>query len=230
VGATAQGEIRALRVDLCSDGGWSLDLSEAVLSRALFHLDNAYFVPHFAVTGRVVKTNTTSHTAFRGFGGPQGMLVVEEIVDRVARATGLPPEVVRRRNLYGLDGERAVTPYGQPVADNRLPAMWDALLASSDFGARRAALGRWNATAGSRRRGLAITPVKFGISFTTTFLNQAGALILIYADGSVQVNHGGTEMGQGLHTKMLQVAADGLGVPVEWVRLMPTRTDKVPPG
>ena len=228
VGATAQGEIRALRVDLCSDGGWSLDLSEAVLSRALFHLDNAYFVPHFAVTGRVAKTNTTSHTAFRGFGGPQGMLVVEEIVDRVARSTGLPPEIVRRRNLYGLDGERAVTPYGQPVEGNRLPAMWDGLLASSDFGARRAALGRWNAAAGSRRRGLAITPVKFGISFTTTFLNQAGALILIYADGSVQVNHGGTEMGQGLHTKMLQVAADGLGVPVEWVRLMPTRTDKVP--
>ena len=227
-GATAGGELQALRVELFSDGGWSLDLSEAVLSRALFHLDNAYFVPHFEVTGRVVKTNTTSHTAFRGFGGPQGMLVVEEILDRVSRAAGLPAEDVRRRNLYGVSGERAITPYGQTVADNRLPAMWDSLLASSDFASRRAALRRWNGTSRSRKRGLAITPVKFGIAFTTTFLNQAGAFVLIYADGSVQVNHGGTEMGQGLHTKMQQVAADSLGVPPGWVRVMPTRTDKVP--
>jgi xanthine dehydrogenase large subunit len=227
-GVTAGGDLQALRVELFSDGGWSLDLSEAVLSRALFHLDNAYFVPHFEVTGRVVKTNTTSHTAFRGFGGPQGMLVVEEIVDRASRAAGLPAEAVRRRNLYGVSGERAITPYGQTVAHNRLPAMWDSLLASSDFAARRTALRRWNETSRSRKRGLAITPVKFGIAFTTTFLNQAGALILIYADGSVQVNHGGTEMGQGLHTKMQQVAADSLGVPPAWVRLMPTRTDKVP--
>jgi xanthine dehydrogenase large subunit len=227
-GATRAGELLALSVSLYADGGWSLDLSEAVLSRALFHLDNAYYVPHVELSGQVVKTDTTSHTAFRGFGGPQGMLVIEEIVDRVARDLGIRPETVRRRNLYRGSKETATTPYGQEVTGNRLPGMWDDLLEASDFARRRGSIRRWNAGHQSRKRGLAITPVKFGISFTTAFLNQAGALVLVYADGSVQVNHGGTEMGQGLNTKILQVAADSLGVPPAWVRLMPTRTDKVP--
>jgi xanthine dehydrogenase large subunit len=228
VGFAADGGLVAVAVELTADGGFSLDLSEAVLMRALFHVDNAYYVPHLEVRGRVAKTNTTSHTAFRGFGGPQGMVVVEEIVDRVARTLGVRPEAVRERNLYRGQGETNTTHYGQEVEDNRLSRIWHDLVASSDLEARRAAIA--GANGGSRRlkRGLAITPVKFGVAFTQTPLNQAGALVLVYPDGSVQVNHGGTEMGQGLHTKVWQVAAECLGVPLERVRLMPTGTDKVP--
>jgi xanthine dehydrogenase molybdopterin-binding subunit B len=182
-------------------------------------LDNGYYLPAVHFTGRVAKTNTTSHTAFRGFGGPQGMLVIEEIVDRVARACGLAPEVVRERNLYHGTGETNRTHYREDIGDNRLQAIWAQAKAESQFAERRAALAAWNAAHPRVKRGLAITPLKFGISFTLTHYNQAGAYVLIYADGSVQVNHGGTEMGQGLYVKMLGVAMRELGVTAESVRL-----------
>ncbi len=221
-----EGVLRGVRIRLYSDGGWSADLSEAVLGRAMFHCDNAYFVPAMEVTGFVCKTHKTSQTAFRGFGGPQGMLVIEDIIDRAARTLGLPPDIVRERNFYREGDE---THYGQPVKDaERIARIWRELKASSDFYARRRAVDEFNRTQTGKRRGIAITPVKFGISFTATYYNQAGAMILVYRDGSVQVNHGGTEMGQGLYTKIRQVAATALGIPPESVRLTPTRTDKVP--
>jgi xanthine dehydrogenase large subunit len=220
------GVLRGLDVELYSDGGWSLDLSEPVLWRAIFHLDNAYLLPALNATGYICRTNKTSQTAFRGFGGPQGMLVVEDALDRVARTLGLPPEVVRERNLYR---EGDTTHYGMRVKDaGRIGRIWSELKESSDFEARREAVDAFNRSQPHRKRGIAITPVKFGISFTATFFNQAGALVLIYRDGSVQVNHGGTEMGQGLHTKIQQIAAECLGLELDRVRVMPTRTDKVP--
>jgi xanthine dehydrogenase molybdopterin binding subunit/xanthine dehydrogenase small subunit len=228
VGFNDDGGVLAVRAELFADAGWSLDLSRAIADRALFHLDNSYYLPAVDIRSWPVKTNVTSHTAFRGFGGPQGMLVIEEILDRIARHTGLAPEVVRERNLYHGDGETNTTHYGQRIGDNRIQRIWRELMASSAFAARRAALGEWNAGHPHHKRGIAITPVKFGISFTTTFLNQAGALVLIYKDGSVQVNHGGTEMGQGLYTNMALIAARELDIPLANIRVMPTRTDKVP--
>ncbi len=220
------GALLALDVELYSNGGWSLDLSKPVLYRAMFHVDNAYHLPSARVTGRVAKTNVTSQTAFRGFGGPQGMVVIEEVLDRIARHLGLAPESVRETNLYS-EGDTAH--YGQPIKDaDRVRRIWRELAGDAGFAARRQAAKSFNDASPHRKRGIAITPVKFGISFTTAHFNQAGALVLVYADGSIQVNHGGTEMGQGLHTKMLQIAGDALGVPLESIRLMPTRTDKVP--
>jgi xanthine dehydrogenase molybdopterin binding subunit/xanthine dehydrogenase small subunit len=228
VGFNEQGVILGIRAELVSGGGWSLDLSTAVTDRALFHLDNAYYLPNVEFSGRVAKTNVASNTAFRGFGGPQGMLVVEEIIDRIARRLGLRPELVRERNLYHGSGETNTTPYGQEIGDNRIQRVWRELLASSDFESRRKAVDAWNRPQVSRKRGLAVTPVKFGISFTATQFNQAGALVLIYQDGSVQVNHGGTEMGQGIHTNIQAIAARELGLSVDRIRVMSTRTDKVP--
>ena len=228
VGFDRDGLILAARIALYSNGGWSLDLSRAVTDRAVFHLDNAYYIPHLEFSGRVAKTNLASNTAFRGFGGPQGMLVIEEIIDRVARATGRAPEVVRQRNLYRDGGETNTTPYGQEIEDNRLQRIWRELTESSDFAARRAELRDWNASQPNKKRGIAITPVKFGISFTTTHLNQAGALVLLYQDGTVQINHGGTEMGQGVYSNIALIAARELGLTTDRVRVMATRTDKVP--
>jgi xanthine dehydrogenase molybdopterin binding subunit/xanthine dehydrogenase small subunit len=228
VGFDNDGHLLALRCDLVSNGGCSLDLSMPVTDRAMFHIDNAYYIPAVEVSGRVAKTHLTSQTAFRGFGGPQGMLVIEEIIDRVARRLGLPPEVVRERNLYHGSGETNTTHYGEEIGDNRVQAIWRELKETSAFAARRAEIARWNATHQNARRGLAMTPVKFGISFTYTAYNQAGALVLIYRDGTVQVNHGGTEMGQGLHTKILGIAMRELGLPAVNIRLMTTATDKVP--
>ena len=226
VGFDDSGRLLALAVQLFSDGGWALDLSFPVLGRAMFHIDNCYQVPHVDVIGRVCRTHHVSHTAFRGFGGPQGMLAIEEIVDRVARSLDLPPHVVRERNFYRAGD---VTHYGQVVRDpDRIARIWAELCASAAFEARWSEVDAINAASAHVKRGLAITPVKFGISFTTSYYNQAGALVLVYKDGSIQVNHGGTEMGQGLHTKVRQIAADGLGVPLDAVRLMPTRTDKIP--
>ena len=226
VGFGEDGKLRALQATLTSDGGWSLDLSEPVLARALCHVDNAYYLPHVEVHGRVARTNKTSQTAFRGFGGPQGMLVIEDILGRCAPLLGLEAHELRRRNFY-QEGE--ATPYGQPVRHaGRIAEVWDTLLERSDFAARHAEIRAFNAAHPHRKRGLAVTPVKFGISFNFTSYNQAGALVHVYKDGSVLINHGGTEMGQGLHTKMLQVAATALGVPLACVRLAPTRTDKVP--
>ena len=228
VAFSPDGFLEALRVELFADGGWSLDLSQAICDRALFHLDNAYYIPHVDLRGRVCRTNLASNTAFRGFGGPQGMLVIEEIIDRVARALGLAPEWVREQNLYRGTGETNTTPYAQELGDNRLQRIWHELKSSSAFDQRRATLRDWNEQSAYVKRGLAITPVKFGISFTVRHLNQAGALVLIYQDGSIQVNHGGTEMGQGLHTKILSIVECELGVARSAVRAMPTRTDKVP--
>lgn len=220
------GRVRGIELSLYSDGGWSLDLSAPVMWRALFHCDNAYLIPALDATGYVCKTHKTSQTAFRGFGGPQGMMVIEDILDRIARTLQLPPHVVRERNFYR---EGDVTHYGQQVKDaSRISRIWNELKRSSDFDSRRAAIEAFNSAHEYSKRGIAITPVKFGISFTATFFNQAGALVLVYRDGSVQVNHGGTEMGQGLQTKIRQIAADQLGVDLDAIRVMPARTDKIP--
>ena len=231
VGFEADGRIRGARIALVNDGGYALDLSESILDRALFHLDNAYYLPAVRFEGRVAKTHVVSHTAFRGFGGPQGMVVIEEILDRVARSLGLPPETVRERNLYRLGSKESGTSrthYGQELGDDRIARIWGELLESSRFHERRAEIDTWNAAHEHVKRGLAITPVKFGISFTASFLNQAGALVLVFRDGTVQVNHGGTEMGQGLATKMHGIAMRALGLPSDRVRVMKTETDKVP--
>ncbi|WP_418058082.1 xanthine dehydrogenase molybdopterin binding subunit [Pimelobacter simplex] len=226
VGFDDDGRLQALEATLTSEGGWSLDLSEPVLSRALCHVDNAYWIPNVHVQGRIARTHTTSQTAFRGFGGPQGMLVVEDVLGRCAPALGIAPEELRRRNFY-VEGQ--ATPYGQPVRHaERIDRAWQQVLDTSEFAVRRKDIDRHNAQNPHSKRGLAITPVKFGISFNFTSFNQAGALVHVYKDGSVLINHGGTEMGQGLHTKMLQVAATAFGLPIERVRLAPTRTDKVP--
>ncbi len=226
VAFTDDGLLTALDVTLTADGGWSLDLSEPVLARAMCHIDNAYWIPDIAVHGRIAQCHKTSQTAFRGFGGPQGMLVIEDILGRIAQKLDLPAREVRRRNFY-REGQR--TPYDMPVRHpDRLEAAWSQVIDHADVVAREAEIATFNATHPSRRRALAMTPVKFGISFNLTAFNQGGALVLVYKDGSVLINHGGTEMGQGLHTKMMQVAATSLGVPLGLVRQSPTRTDKVP--
>ena len=230
VGFNDQGMLHAMKIALFADGGWSVDLSPPVLMRAMVHIDNAYFCPNVGIEGLIAKTNLPSNTAFRGFGGPQGMLVGEEIIDRIARHLGLPPELVRERNFY-REGEyppRNVTPYGQTIRDNSLPELWQQLKSSSTFDARRLAAATFNANHQQTKRGIAITPVKFGISFNKVEYNQAGALVHIYTDGSVQLNHGGTEMGQGLHSKMLAVASRTLGISVDRIQIMATSTDKVP--
>ncbi len=228
VGLTKDGQITALDVALYADGGWSMDLSPPVLSRAMLHIDNAYYIPNITVLGRIAKLNRVSNTAFRGFGGPQGMLVIEDIVDRIARSLHLEPEVVRERNFYHGTGETNTTHYGQEIVDNRIARVWNEVKANSDFAERKVAIAQFNQSHIYKKRGLAITPVKFGISFNKVQYNQAGALLLVYTDGSIQLNHGGTEMGQGLHTKMLQVAARSLGVSIDRFRMMHTSTDKVP--
>jgi xanthine dehydrogenase large subunit len=220
------GRLDAVDIQLFSDGGWSLDLSEPVMWRSMFHIDNAYKLPAVAVTGRVCRTHKTSQTAFRGFGGPQGMLVIEEILAQGAAKLGLSADLVRERNFY-REGDRSH--YGEQVRDaGRISLIWNQLKRTSDFAQRRTEIDRFNAAGAHRKRGIALTPVKFGISFTATSYNQAGAMVLVFRDGTVQVNHGGTEMGQGLFTKILQIAADALGLPVAQVRVMSTRTDKVP--
>ena len=228
VGHDAEGRLLAANVDLYSDGGWSLDLSQPVLDRALFHLDNAYYIPAVRFTGVIAKTNIASNTAFRGFGGPQGMLVMEEIVDRIARRLKLPPEVVRGRNLYRGSGETNTTHFLQEIGDNRLQTAWFQVQEEAGFAARRREVEEWNRTHPRVKRGLAVTPLKFGIAFTLTHFNQAGAFVLLYVDGTAQVSHGGTEMGQGLHTKIRGVAMRELGLSEESVRVMATSTDKVP--
>ncbi|MGL4498317.1 MAG: molybdopterin cofactor-binding domain-containing protein, partial [Planktothrix sp.] len=180
------------------------------------------------IRGQVLKTNKVSNTAFRGFGGPQGMVIIEEIMDRIARKLNLPPELVRERNFYHGEAETNTTHYGQEIFDNRILRVWEEVKLNSNFTQRKIEIAQFNQNNHYQKRGLAITPVKFGISFTKTEYNQGGALILIYLDGSIQLNHGGTEMGQGLQTKMLQVASQSLGVNIERFRIMPTSTDKVP--
>ena len=225
-GFSSNGQIEALRIAFFSDGGWSLDLSEPIMWRSLFHCDNSYYLPNVEATGRVCRTHKTSQTAFRGFGGPQAMVAIEDILAQAAQRLSIPADVVRERNFYR---EGQTTHYGQTVDDaERIDRLWQQLKKTSDFDARRGEIAVFNAQHDEVKRGLAMTPAKFGISFTATFYNQGAALVLIYRDGSVQVNHGGTEMGQGLFTKVRQIAADALGIEAERIRLMATRTDKVP--
>ncbi|MFE2378695.1 xanthine dehydrogenase molybdopterin binding subunit [Streptomyces sp. NPDC059398] len=228
IGFDTEGRIQALDATLTADGGWSLDLSEPVLARALCHIDNTYWIPHARVAGRIARTNTVSNTAFRGFGGPQGMLVIEDIMGRCAPLLGLDARELRERNFY-RPGQGQTTPYGQPVTHpERIAAVWEQVRDEAGVAGREREIAAFNAAHPQTKRALAITGVKFGISFNLTAFNQGGALVLIYKDGSVLINHGGTEMGQGLHTKMMQVAATTLGIPLHKVRLAPTRTDKVP--
>ncbi|MFF0681495.1 xanthine dehydrogenase molybdopterin binding subunit [Streptomyces tendae] len=228
IGFDTEGRIQALDATLTADGGWSLDLSEPVLARALCHIDNTYWIPNARVAGRIAKTNTVSNTAFRGFGGPQGMLVIEDILGRCAPRLGVDAKELRERNFY-RPGQGQTTPYGQPVTQpERIAAVWQQVQDNGHIADREREIAAFNAAHPHTKRALAVTGVKFGISFNLTAFNQGGALVLIYKDGSVLINHGGTEMGQGLHTKMLQVAATTLGIPLHKVRLAPTRTDKVP--
>ncbi|MFF0431171.1 xanthine dehydrogenase molybdopterin binding subunit [Streptomyces sp. NPDC004327] len=228
IGFDAEGRIQALDATLVADGGWSLDLSEPVLARALCHIDNTYWIPNARVAGLIAKTNTVSNTAFRGFGGPQGMLVIEDILGRCAPLLGLDPMELRERNFY-QPGQGHTTPYGQPVTQpERIAAVWHQVQDDAGIADRKREIAAFNAAHPHTKRALALTGIKFGISFNLTAFNQGGALVLIYKDGSVLINHGGTEMGQGLHTKMMQVAATTLGIPLHKVRLAPTRTDKVP--
>ncbi len=221
--------------------GWAQDLSLPVADRAMLHADNAYLLENARIESHRLKTNTVSNTAYRGFGGPQGMIGIERVMDHVAHELGLDPVAVRRRNYYaeragGLSaprgfpktGDENTTPYGQVVEDFELHGMTEALLQSSDYAARKAAIARWNASNEVIKKGIAFSPVKFGISFTLTFLNQAGALVHVYQDGSVHMNHGGTEMGQGLFQKVAQVAASRFGIAVGMVKITATDTGKVP--
>ena len=227
VGFDAEGRIETLDLMLASRCGISADLSAAVNDRAVFHCDNAYFLPNVRITSHRCKTNTVSNTAFRGFGGPQGMFAAEGVIAAIARRLELDPLDVRTRNLYG-DAPRNVTPYGMRVVDNVLPELMADLEARSEYRARRAQVQAFNAESAHFKKGLALTPVKFGIAFTTVSMNQAGALVHIYTDGSVHLNHGGTEMGQGLFIKVAQIVAEELGVPLEQVHITSTSTGKVP--
>ncbi len=227
VGYDDEGRIEAVEGAFAARCGFSADLSGPVTDRALFHADNCYFYPHVRLVSKPMRTDTVSNTAFRGFGGPQGMLACERMIEDVAYALGRDPLEVRRANFYGGEG-RDLTPYHQRVEDDVIGRIVDELEESADYQARRRAVIAHNARGGVIRRGIALTPVKFGISFTATWYNQAGALLHVYKDGSVQLNHGGTEMGQGLHTKVAQVLADELGIDLAHVRVTATSTAKVP--
>ena len=227
VGFDAEGHILAVDFTLAGQCGNSPDLSDAIVDRAMFHCDNAYYLPDVLIDGLRCKTHTVSNTAFRGFGGPQGMMAAETVIDEVAFATGLDPLAVRRLNFYG-EGGRDITPYHQRVTAFTVPRIVETLSASARYEERRAEIAAFNASSPVLKRGIALTPVKFGISFTVKHLNQAGALLHLYNDGSVQINHGGTEMGQGLFVKVCQIVAGELGMAFERVAATATRTDKVP--
>ncbi|WP_298429310.1 xanthine dehydrogenase molybdopterin binding subunit [uncultured Jannaschia sp.] len=246
VGHDDAGRVLGVRFRHWTRCGWAQDLSLPVADRAMLHADNAYDIPAMEITSWRLRTNTQSATAFRGFGGPQGMLGIERVMDHVAHATGRDPLEVRRLNFYddagdaaggpaprtprGISGQRKTgrTHYGQEVSDFCLNALVDRLAARCDYAGRRARVAEWNAADPVLKRGLALTPVKFGISFTLTHLNQAGALVHVYADGSIHLNHGGTEMGQGLHSKVAQIAADRFGCDPARVKVTATDTGKVP--
>ena len=227
VGHDDQGQILSVDCNLASRCGCALDLSDPVNDRAMFHVDNAYYFPAVNIRSQRTFTNTVSNTAFRGFGGPQGMLAGERIIEGVARATGLDPLTVRKRNFYG-GADRNITPYFMQIDDFVLDEIVEELEQSSHYWARRDAIREANAADPLMVRGLALTPVKFGISFTATWFNQAGALLHIYRDGSIHLNHGGTEMGQGLFVKVAQVVSHALALPVDSIKVSATRTDKVP--
>jgi len=227
VGFDDDGLLHGIEIDLAGNCGYSPDLSGSIVDRAMFHSDNAYYLGDATINGHRCKTNLASNTAYRGFGGPQGMVAIEEIMDAVARELGKDPLEVRKRNYYGKT-ERNVTHYYQTVEHNMLEEMTAELEASSDYAKRREAIRAFNAASPILKKGLALTPVKFGISFTASFLNQAGALVHVYTDGSIHLNHGGTEMGQGLNTKVAQVVAEVFQVDIERIQITATNTDKVP--
>ena len=226
VGFDDKGKIIAADIQLASDCGISADLSLAVLDRAIYHSDNAYYLPSVRVRGFPCKTNKVSNTAFRGFGGPQGMLVIETAITEIARHLGVDPWKVRKQNFY--KGKSQVTHYGQKIEDNIIPALASRLHKQSEYTKRRREIKAFNKQSVHKKRGIALTPVKFGISFTLGFLNQAGALVNVYRDGTIGLNHGGTEMGQGLYIKVAQVVASTFGVSLETVRTEATSTGKVP--
>ncbi|THD73262.1 xanthine dehydrogenase molybdopterin binding subunit [Thalassobius vesicularis] len=246
VGFDEDGLIHGVEFVQLTRGGWAQDLTLPVADRAMLHADNAYYLPHVRIESHRLKTNTQSATAYRGFGGPQGMVGIERVMDHVAHDLGLDPVELRQRNYYdAVEGGAAprpaasprdilekkkdnCTPYGQPVEDFVLHGLTAQLLESSDYAGRRAAVAEWNATNPVLKKGIAFSPVKFGISFTLTHLNQAGALVHVYQDGSIHLNHGGTEMGQGLFQKVAQVAASRFGVGMGAVRITATDTSKVP--
>ncbi|MDO9512032.1 MAG: xanthine dehydrogenase molybdopterin binding subunit [Bacteroidales bacterium] len=225
-GFDKNGHLLAVEMKLFSNAGATTDLSWAIMERAMFHADNAYYCPNMNITAMVCKTNLPSNTAFRGFGGPQGMAVIEHIMDAISAKTGIAPFEVRKLNFYGNTGK--YTHYGQEVKNIHLQRMAIELETLASLAQRQSAIKDFNINNKSVKRGLAVSPVKFGISFTTTHLNQAGALMNIYQDGSIMVSHGGTEMGQGLHTKIRQIAATELGIEVDKIRVSATHTDHVP--
>jgi len=233
IGFDDDGHIHAVDAVYAARCGWNADLSGPVTDRALFHMDNCYFYPVVRARSEPLRTHTVSNTAFRGFGGPQGMVGAERFIEEVAFATGLDPLVVRRRNLYGGNSSiggpsRDVTPYHQTVEDNIAGEVITRLEQSCDYRARQAAIREANAKSPIIKRGIALTPVKFGISFTATWYNQAGALVHVYTDGTVMLNHGGTEMGQGLYIKVAQIAAQAFGIGLDRVKITATTTGKVP--
>ncbi|CAK7236043.1 hypothetical protein SEUCBS140593_009486 [Sporothrix eucalyptigena] len=224
VGVNRDGKLQALDLAIYNNAGWTWDLSAAVCERAITHSDNCYFIPNVRIRGRLCKTNTMSNTAFRGFGGPQGLFIAESYMSEVADRLGMPVEKLRAINMYA-DGE--LTPFNQSITDWHVPLMYDQLQKATDYQSRRVAVEAFNKEHAWRKRGLALIPTKFGISFTALWLNQAGALVHIYHDGSVLVAHGGTEMGQGLHTKMVMIAAQALRVPMDSVFISETATNTV---
>jgi xanthine dehydrogenase large subunit len=229
VGFDDEGHILAVKTNYAARCGFSSDLSGPVTDRALFHADNAYYYPDVLLTSEPIKTNTVSNTAFRGFGGPQGLVGAERIIEEIGYALGAGPLEIRKRNFYAVEGdERCLTPYHQKVEDNIIHRIVAELEESSDYQARRKAIIAFNKTSKVIRKGIAMTPVKFGISFTFTPFNQAGALVHVYQDGSIHLNHGGTEMGQGLYTKVAQVLADEFQVDIDRVKITATTTAKVP--
>lgn len=227
VGFDDDGLLHGIEIDLAGNCGYSPDLSGSIVDRAMFHSDNAYYLGDATINGHRCKTNLASNTAYRGFGGPQGMVAIEEIMDAVARQLGKDPLDVRKRNYYGKT-ERNVTPYYQTVEHNMLEEMTAELEASSEYARRRKEIRAFNDKSPILKKGLALTPVKFGISFTASFLNQGGALVHVYTDGSIHLNHGGTEMGQGLNTKVAQVVAEVFQVDIDRIQITATNTDKVP--
>ncbi len=226
VGFDGEGRVLALDAILAADAGWSLDLTPGVIERALTHTDNAYWIPHFRATGYACRTNKQSNTAFRGFGGPQGVVVMEDALDRIARVLGRDPDAVRALNFYG-DG-RDEAPYGQKVEENHLPRVWSEIKRDAEIDRRRAEIAAFNRTSPVLKRGLGLFPLKFGISFNILHMNQAGALVHVYTDGSIRLNHGGTEMGQGLFIKIAQVVAEVFKVDIDRIRPSATSTAEVP--